>query len=165
MRRAWPVLVIVLSVLAVSTVGTAAGVLRLPVVRHEGRSYVELERVAASIHSRADATPASVRAYLRTSGHTVTLTRNWARVVVDDRPLVLDAPVRVRQGVWLVPDSFIERVGPKLTAGSAVPAPVIIPAVAIPSAPPSGEAALEELRYRSYPSFTRVVLETSAPVS
>jgi N-acetylmuramoyl-L-alanine amidase len=164
MRRLSFVLTVTLLVLASSTAGLAAGALRLPIVRHEGRSYVELERVAASIHTRADATPAGVRAYLRVSGHTVTLTRNWARVVVDDRPLVLDAPVRVRKGVWLVPDSFVERVMPKLIAVSGVPAPVIIPAAAV--APPApAEAALEELRFRSYPSFTRVVLETSAPVT
>jgi N-acetylmuramoyl-L-alanine amidase len=165
MRRAWPVLAIVASILAVSPGGLAAGVLRLPVVRHEGRSYVELERVAESIRSRADAAPAAVRAYLRTSGHTVMLTRNWARVVVDDRPLVLDAPVRVSKGVWLVPDSFVERVVPRLTAASGVPAPVIIPAAAVAPPAPAAEPALEELRFRSYPSFTRVVLETSAPVA
>jgi N-acetylmuramoyl-L-alanine amidase len=161
----WPVLLIVASTLAVSPADALAGPPRLPVVRLDGRSYVELDRVAAAMRAKPDATPTAIRAYLRTSGHTITLTRNWARVVVDDRPLVLDAPVRVRQGVWLVPDSFIERVVPKLTAGSGVPAPVIIPAVAVPLQAPLAEAALEELRFRSYPSFTRVVLETSAPVS
>jgi N-acetylmuramoyl-L-alanine amidase len=147
-----------------STVGLAAGVLRLPVVRYEGRSYIELERVAAAIQTRPDAKPGGTHAYLRTPGHTVTLTRNWARVVVDDRPLVLDAPVRVRKGVWLVPDSFLERVMPKLAA-VATPAPVIVPASAVSAGATGGETVLEELRYRSYPSFTRVVLETSAPVS
>jgi N-acetylmuramoyl-L-alanine amidase len=161
----WPVLVIVASILALAPEGVAAGVSGLPVVRYDGRSYVELDRAAAAMRARPDATPTGIRAYLRTSGHTVTLTRNWARVVVDDRPLVLDAPVRVRQGVWLVPESFVARVTGRLTAESAVPAPVIIPAAAVPSGSPVGEPALEELRYRSYPSFTRVVLETSTPVS
>jgi N-acetylmuramoyl-L-alanine amidase len=160
----WPVLFSLSFVLAMSTVGLAAGVLRLPVVRYEGRSYIELERVAAAIQTRSDAKPGGTHAYLRTPGHTVTLTRNWARVVVDDRPLVLDAPVRVRKGVWLVPDSFLERVMPKLAA-VATPAPVIVPASAVSAGATGGETVLEELRYRSYPSFTRVVLETSAPVS
>ena len=164
MRQSWLAALVVLSVLAASPSGLAADS-RLPVVRLEGRSYVELERVAAAVRARPDASPASVRAYLRTPGHTVVLTRNWARVVVDDQPFVLDAPVRVRQGVWLVPDSFIERVVPKLSAGRGVPAPLIIPAAAIPANAQAAEAALEELRFRSYPSFTRVVLETSAPVS
>src|SRR5438552_3280652 len=132
MRQSWLAALVVLSVLAASPRGLAADS-RLPVVRLEGRSYVELERVAAAVRARTDASPASVRAYLRTPGHTVVLTRNWARVVVDDQPFVLDAPVRVRQGVWLVPDSFIERVVPKLAAGRGVPAPLIIPAAAIPA--------------------------------
>jgi N-acetylmuramoyl-L-alanine amidase len=164
MRQSWLAALVVLSVLAASPSGLAAGS-RLPVVRLEGRSYVELERVASAMRARPDATPSGIRAYLRTPGHTVMLTRNWAHVIVDDRPLVLDAPVRVRQGVWLVPDSFMERVAHKLTAGLAVPAPMIIPAAAIRAHAQAAEAALEELRFRSYPSFTRVVLETSAPVS
>ena len=90
---------------------------------HEGRPYVELNRVAASIQTRPDATPGSIHAYLRIPGHTVMLTRNWARVVVDDKPLVLDAPVRVRKGVWLVPDTFVDRVMPKLMAAPPRAAP------------------------------------------
>jgi N-acetylmuramoyl-L-alanine amidase len=164
-RRTWPVLVITLLVLAVSTVGWPSGVPRLPTVLHEGRLYVELDRVAAAIQTRPDATPGSIRASLRIPGHTVTLTRNWARVVVDDKPLVLDAPVRVRKGVWLVPKSFVDRVMPKLLVAPAPPkAPLAVP-VSIPPAEPVAAPALEELRFRSYPSFTRVVLETSGPVS
>jgi N-acetylmuramoyl-L-alanine amidase len=164
MRPRWSIAVAVL-LLALCSEGLAAGIVRLPTVRYEGRAYVELERVAASIRTRADVSPAAVRAYLRTSGHTATLTRNWARVVVDDRPLVLDAPVRVNKGVWLVPDSFVERVVPRLTAVSGVPVPLIIPASAVAQpAPPAAELTLEDVRFRSYPSFTRVVVETSAPV-
>ena len=45
------------------------------------------------------------------------------------------------------------------------PAPPVIVPAAIPLAAPSAAPALEELRFRSYPSFTRIVLETTAPVS
>ena len=155
------------SLLTVSTSGWPAGVPRLPTVLYEGRTYVELNRVAATIQTRPDATPGSIHAYLRIPGHTVMLTRNWSRVVVDDRPLVLEAPVRVRKGVWLVPDTFVDRVMPRLTGPttvqSAQAAPAIVPAVLSTPAPVT--PSLEELRFRSYPSFTRVVLETSAPVS
>lgn len=162
MRAAWSVLVVIVAVLAGSTVGWPAGVPRLPTVVHEGRPYVELDRLAASIQTRPDATPGSIRAYLRIPGHTVTLTRNWARVVVDDKPLVLDAPVRVRKGVWLVPDSFVDRVMPRLIASAAPSSPA--PIAALPVSP-AASVRLEEVRHRSYPSFTRVVLETSDPVS
>ena len=180
MRRAGSIVVIVALVLTVpAPVGWSAGNSRLPTVMHEGRPYVELDRVAAVIETRADATAGSIRAYLRIPGHTVTLTRNWARVLVDDRPLVLDAPVRVRKGVWLVPQSFVDQVLPKLTRATSTtsappePAPPRAPAVrAVPvstalvsRAAIDGEVTLEELRFRSYPSFTRVVLETSGPVS
>jgi len=131
----------------------------LPTVTHEGRPYVELRRVAAVLRTKPDTTPSSVRAYLRLPGQVVTLTRNWTQVLVNGAPVVLDAPVRVRQGVWLVPQSFVTTVLPRI-AGAADPSPV----ERARGKPTAAEVRLTELRYRSYPSFTRVVLETSAPV-
>src|SRR2546428_5992602 len=134
------------------TAGVGAG---LPTVRHDGRPYVELDRIAASLETRLDATASSTRAYLRTPGHVVTFTRNWSHVIVDGKPLVLDAPVRVKAGMWLVAEMFVDRVLARLTSAS----PSALPRAAIQS------VALKELRFRSYPSFTRVVLETSGPVT
>src|SRR3989442_10712678 len=134
------------------TAGVGAG---LPTVRQDGRPYVEPARIAASLETRLDATASSTRAYLRTPGHVVTFTRNWSHVIVDGKPLVLDAPVRVKAGMWLVPEMFVDRVLPRLTSAS----PSALPRTAIQS------VALKELRFRSYPSFTRVVLETSGPVT
>jgi N-acetylmuramoyl-L-alanine amidase len=131
-----------------------AGAAELPTVSHQGRAYVALDRVATSLGTRLDATPGSIQAYLRTPGHVVTFTRNWAHVVVDGAPVVLDAPVRVKAGVWLVPQAFVERVLPRLT--SVQPAALPRAATARPQ--------LEDLRLRSYPSFTRVVVETSSPL-
>ena len=180
MPRARCFVVLAALVLAVApSVGWPEGVPRLPTVVHEGRAYVELDGVAALIPTRPDATAGSIRAYLRVPGHTVTLTRNWARILVDDKAIVLDAPVRVRKGVWLVPESFADRVIPKLAPAPprAVrtpppPRPPVVRAASV-SAPAAlsraavdaDETTLEELRYRSYPSFTRLVLETSGPVS
>src|SRR3989442_11912533 len=89
------------------------------------------------------ATPASTRAQLRAGSQVVTLTRNWSQVLVNGKPVVLDAPVRVKRGVWLVPESFVGRIVPRLTAGVTV--------AAAPAAPraPAPEVALEELRFRS----------------
>jgi N-acetylmuramoyl-L-alanine amidase len=129
----------------------------LPTVVYEGRNYVELSRVADILKSQLDAGPESTQARLRTSTHVVTFTRNWARILIDGAPVVLDAPVRVRKGAWLVPETFVEQVGPRLAAARPAPAPPASPAAAL--------ATLEELRTRSYPSFTRVVLETSAPIT
>ena len=134
----------------------------MPTVTHDGRTYVELTRVAASLQktkpdqkTRLDAPAASTRAHLRTGDRVVTLTRNWAQVLVDGKPVLLDAPVRVKRGVWLVPESFVNRVVPALTrAGGDTRVATAAPA----------EITLEDVRVRSYPSFTRIVVETSAPV-
>ncbi|MBM3221483.1 MAG: hypothetical protein FJZ38_22900 [Candidatus Rokubacteria bacterium] len=117
-----------------------------PTILHEGHPYVDLARLATDIKATADAKPGAVNAELRAGGRVVRFTRNWAQILVDGTPVVLDAPVRVKDGRWLVPKSFVSRV---LT----------------PAAVPPPAASLEEMRVRSYPSFTRVVLETSAAVS
>ena len=132
-----------------------AGAAELPTVTHQGRAYVTLDRVATSLGTRLDATAGSIHAYLRTPGHVVTLTRNWAHIVVDGTPVVLDAPVRVKAGAWLVPQMFVERVLPRL-AGEQ---PAALPRAVTP------RLQLEDLRLRSYPSFTRVVIETSSPLT
>src|SRR5581483_1864180 len=95
-----------------------------------------------------------INAELRAGASVVRFTRNWSQIVVDGTPVVLDAPVRVKEGRWLVPKSFLTDVVPRLALASAAP----------PAAAPAA-TALEEMRVRSYPTFTRVVLETSAPVS
>ena len=156
----------------------------VPTFLHEGRAYVELSRVAESVQSRLEVTPERTQALLRTPGHVVTFTRNWARVSIDSTPIVLDAPVRVdKDGRWIAPAKFVTdvlpRIAPASVAAPAAPAPAVsaprvsapAPPAAVPPAaprvatPPSAvTATLEELRYRSYPSFTRIVLETSSPI-
>src|SRR5258705_4063373 len=106
-RFAGTLIVVLLS--ATSWAGT-----RLPTVTHDGRPYVELRRVAASLQTKLDATPASTRAHLRTRDKTVTFTRNWSQVLVNGKPVMLDAPVRVKRGVWLVPQSVLRPGGPPL---------------------------------------------------
>ena len=123
---------------------TAATAADLPTVTYDGRPYVELARVAASLDGTVEAPPDSARAQLRAHGHVVTLTRNWSQILVDGKPFVLGSPVRVSRGAWLVPEAFLGEIVPRLR----------------PTA-----VTLEELRSRSYPSFTRIVLETSAPLT
>ena len=154
---------VVLLVLCAGTAGAG-----LPTISHEGRSYVELSRVAESLRSRLEATAESTQARLRTATQVVTFTRNWARILVDGAPMVLDAPVVVRRGVWLVPETFMAQVAPKLTvAATTTPAPMLAQAPSPSSAPAATlpAATLEDLRSRSYPSFTRLVVETSLPVT
>ena len=166
--------------LLLASAGTAGA--ELPTITVDGRPYVELTRLAGTLRASVEAAPSSVRAYLRTSGHVVTLTRNWSQLLLDGRPIVLDAPVRVRGSGWLVPQSFVTRVLPQITASTAAPAALAqatagaqesSPSAAARAAAPSAkdtpalarpDSTLEVLRLRSYPSFTRVVLETSRPI-
>src|SRR5262245_34978958 len=89
---------LLLSVLV--TTGTAVG--GLPTVNYDGLTYVELNRISESLQGQLDAPAEGQQARLRTNSHVVTLTRNWARVLLNGTPVNLDNPVRVRKGVWLV---------------------------------------------------------------
>src|SRR5438105_4694381 len=142
----------------------------LPTLTYEGREYVELSRVADVLKTRLEATAQSTQAQLRPAGHVITVTRNWSRILVDGVPVVLDAPARVRRGVWLVPDTFLARVQPRVQPVTAVqPVAAGAPAITAPTvkaeAAPAAPVALEELRLPSYPAFTRLVLETSSPLT
>jgi N-acetylmuramoyl-L-alanine amidase len=134
-----------------------------PTVTHEGRSYVELGRVAETLKGRLDVTADGTQARLRTGSHVVTFARNWARILVDGAAMSLDAPVVVRKGVWLVPETFAAQVTPRI--GSSATVAAAAPATTPPAVPPKATITLQELRTRSYPSFTRLVIETSAPVT
>lgn len=195
MTRGRPLAVLLLLVLSAGT--ARAG---LPTTTHEGRSYVELARVAETLKSQLDAGAEQPQARLRAGDRTVTLVRNWARILIDGTPVVLEAPVVVRKGVWLVPESFLAQVGPRLASAPAaiasapVPSHAAPPAASRPVAAPvlpqrpstpsasaplaasssspisaapaaSGGVTLTELRTRAYPSFTRIVLETTSPVT
>src|SRR5512134_2272531 len=128
--------------LVLAAVPAVAG---LPTVAYQGRPYVELPRLAAHLKGRIEPSANGLHAAVRLADRVIVFTRDRAEVLVDGRALALDAPVRVRGGVWLVPESATGR----LTARSQPAAPAI---------------TLSELRWRSYPSFTRVVVETSAPL-
>src|SRR3989454_11140166 len=129
---------------------------------HEGREYVELSRVAGVLKTRLEATAKSTQAELRPGGHVITVTRNWSRILVDGVPVVLDAPVRVRRGVWLVPDTFLAQVQPRVKPAEAVqpgaaPSPATAPTGGAVARAAAAGAPLPpgERRFRSPPPFPR----------
>jgi N-acetylmuramoyl-L-alanine amidase len=149
------------------------GSVDLPRHVRDGRGYVSLDDVAAALKARSDVkarsewTPTSVRARLTVGRHLVVVTRNWAQVLVDGEPLVLSAPARVVQGEWLVPEEFLVRVVARVVpkgriATKAAKAPKAAMVANVPAASPA-LATFVDLRVRSYPSFTRVVIEAEAP--
>src|SRR5205814_382379 len=108
----------------------------------------------------------------------VELTRDRAQIQVDGHAMTLAAPVRAAHGRWQVPGDLLVRalpgvvgkgirvtpsVAPPAAAAAARPAKsaaatVSTPARAAPGGP-SPSSSSGELRYRSYPTYTRVVLE------
>src|SRR5262249_58633433 len=92
-------------------------------------------------------------ARLRTLLTVVPFRRNWSQIPVDGRPVLLDGPVRVKAGVWLVPESFVSTVLPRIATA---------PPAALPRA--AATVTLDEWRPRSDPPLPRGVLPTSPPV-
>ena len=136
-----------------------------PVSLDEGGSYVPADRLAAVL--KGTWTVKGDRGTLAVGARSAQFTRNQSRVVVAGTPISLDAPARTGSGGWLLPDDFLakglSRLAPgvtmKVTAAPANrPATKAVAAAAAPTVP------FEDLRLRSYPTFTRIVLETGAPV-
>jgi N-acetylmuramoyl-L-alanine amidase len=138
--------------------GTLRG--QLPViVADDGSAYVSLDRLARLLKLKGGWSERSRTATLRVDAKTVSLTRDRTQVLVDGRPVTLSAPARLLSGGWVVPEEFLTRVLPKLYAAVTVADAEIKP----PVKPVRAAATLEDIRFRSYPSFTRVVLEASGP--
>ena len=98
MTRARLVVGFILLALGAGTAGAG-----LPTVTHEGRKYVELSRVAESLKLRLDAPAAGTQARLRTDTHVVTLTRNWARILLDGSALEVIANDRTSIATRIYP--------------------------------------------------------------
>jgi len=162
MRFARAFLSMVLGLLALVDVVHAGD---LVAVTQNGRAYLQLDEVAASLNARLDWKGDSVRARLTVGGRVVVITRNWSQVLIDGKPVVLSAPAVVRAGEWWVPRDFLTQVVPRIAPR------VRLAATREPSPPPAlpppkpAHAALGDLRVRSYPSFTRVVIEADTAFS
>lgn len=129
----------------------------LPVtVTDDGGAYVAPDLLAAVLKGawsvKAD------RGILTVGKHSAEFVRGQARVTVEGQSLALDAPTRVVGRDWLIARDFLGKGLPRLVPGATAGA------AAEPRKPATktvqGPVPLEELRYRSYPSFTRVVIET-----
>jgi N-acetylmuramoyl-L-alanine amidase len=128
----------------------------LPVILAEdGAAYVSLDRLARLLKIKPTWTAQSATAGFSVQAKTVRLTRNRAQVLVQGKPVPLAVPPRVLSGGWVVPEEFLTRVLPKLYPSVRVAEAEAKP----PVRPVRAAVALEDVRFRSYPSFTRVVLQ------
>jgi N-acetylmuramoyl-L-alanine amidase len=135
---------------------------RLPrVILDDGAPYVAAERLASVLGGSWSAR--GTAATLVVAKRVAQFARDRTRVVVAGKALTLDAPPRVGAAGWLLPVDFLtrglSRLVPRVTVVTGENRPKV------PATKPVKDAiVLQELRFRSYPSFTRVVVETASPV-
>ncbi|MBI4560502.1 MAG: N-acetylmuramoyl-L-alanine amidase [Candidatus Rokubacteria bacterium] len=125
------------------------------IVTEEGRGYVSLDHLAQLLEVKPHWAPKTSQAMFRVGQQAVQLTKNRAQVLVRGKPVQLSAPPRVLQSGWAVPEEFVTTLLPRI-----LPALTVVKAQGA-AKPARQSVALEDLRFRSYPSFTRVVLEGS----
>ena len=136
-----------------------------PVTLDEGDSYVPAERLAAVL--KGTWAVKGTRGTLTIGSRSAQFTRNQARVVVGGVAVTLDSPARTGSTGWLIPEDFLAKALPRLAPGVTMkvvaartppPRAAARPVAATPTVP------FGDLRLRSYPSFTRIVLEAGSPV-
>jgi N-acetylmuramoyl-L-alanine amidase len=131
------------------------GVLTITVV-DDGSAYIAPDHLAALLTGAWSVK--GDRGTLTVGKRVAEFVRGERRAIVDGQAVGLDAAPRVGGRGWLISRDFLGKGLPRLAPGFS------IAAVAEPRKPVArtvqGSVPLEELRYRSYPSFTRVVIET-----
>jgi len=137
---------------------------RLPLVTlDDGAAYVAADRLAGILKGSWSAKGS--RGTLTVSRRTAQFTRDQARLTVQGQVLILESPARVTAKGWLIPEDFFAKGLDKLAPGMRGARPM----AAAPSKPlvkrVNAPVAFEELRFRSYPSFTRIVVEAGAELS
>ncbi len=130
------------------------------VVLDDGAAYVSAERLAALL--KGSWSVKGTRGVLAVGSRTAQFSRNQARVVLLGAAVTLASAPRLDASGWLLPEDFVAkgltRLAPGLTStrlGAAVPAP----------RPLRAPRAFEDLRLRSYPTFTRIVVESAGAVA
>jgi N-acetylmuramoyl-L-alanine amidase len=133
---------------------------RLPVVLvDDGASYVSAERLAALVKGSWRVTGS--RGRLAVGKRWALFATGQRRVLLDGKALTLDAPPRAGEAGWLIPADFLDKGLGRLAAGLTVArSPARLPVTRARS----DAGALADLRYRSYPTFTRVVVQATAEV-
>ena len=132
----------------------------LPTITTEdGAAYVSLDRLAHLLGVKPRWGSKTSQAIFTVGTRTVQLTRDRTRVLLAGKPVQLTAPPRVLEHGWVVPEEFLTKLLPRILPEVTV---VKDPLAARPAVRLARQGvALEDLRFRSYPSFTRVVVEGS----
>lgn len=137
--------------------GASRGLLTITVMA-DGSAYIAPDHLAALL--KGAWAVKGERGILTVGQRVAEFTRGQTRATVDGQAIALDLPPRVSGQEWLVSRDFLGKGLPRLAPGVSL----ALPTEARKPAAKTVQAAvpLEELRYRSYPSFTRIVIETGA---
>jgi N-acetylmuramoyl-L-alanine amidase len=135
------------------------------VVLDDGAAYIPASRLATLL--KGSWSVKGTRGTLSVGSRTAQFTQNQSRVVLLGAPLTLAAPSRRSADGWLIPEDFLTKglakLAPGVSSARVAPAPVVAAAAAKPVVKPARTAAaFGDLRLRSYPSFTRVVIEAAS---
>ena len=131
-------------------------------VMDDGSSYVAAERLAGLLKGSWAVKGKIGR--LTVAKRIAQFNRDQSRLTLQGQPLVLEGAPRVTAKGWLIPADFLDKGLGRLAPGVSSTRPASASAKS-PVRRVDSSVAFEELRYRSYPSFTRVVVEAAAGLS
>ena len=135
-------------------------------VMDDGSAFIAPDHLAALLKGAWSVK--GERGVLTVNQRAVEFVRGQPRATVEGQAVTLDAATRVESGRWMVSRDFLGKGLPRLAPGVSIAlasAPVREAARKPAPAPAQGTVPLEELRYRSYPTFTRVVIETGGKLA
>ncbi len=139
----------------------ALGQLSLQVM-DDGASYVAAERLAGLL--KGSWVVKGKIGTLTVAKRSAQFSRDQSRLTLQGQSLALETAPRVTAKGWLIPADFLDKGLGRLVPGVSAARPAVASARPPVTRVDSG-VAFEELRYRSYPSFTRVVVEAAAGLS
>ena len=137
------------------------GILSITVM-DDGSAYISPDHLAALLKGAWSVK--GDRGTLTVHTRTAEFLRGQTRATVQGQPVALDSAARVERAGWLVSRDFLGKGLPRLAPGVSIAAVTEArkPDAKLDAKVVQGAVPLEELRYRSYPSFTRIVIETGA---
>ena len=131
-------------------------------VMDDGASYVAADHLAALLQGAWAVKGKS--GTLIVGKRSAQFSRDESRLTLQGQAVVLDGAPRVTGKGWLIPADFLDKGLGRLAPGVTAARPALASAKA-PVKRVDSSVAFEEMRYRSYPSFTRIVVEAAAGLS
>jgi N-acetylmuramoyl-L-alanine amidase len=148
---------------AVDIKGPKGALGQLPLqVMDDGASYVAADRLASLLKGSWAVKGKS--GTLTVGKRSAQFSRDQSRLTLQGQAVVLDGAPRVTGKGWLIPADFLDKGLGRLAPGVSAARPAMASSKA-PVKRVDSSVAFEEMRYRSYPSFTRIVVEAAAGLS